>query len=146
MVIRKATLDDLVDLRRCVAASLNATYEGLWTSAPLEVADAEWGSAWVASSSDHIIGVGLSEHDVVSDLWVRPDAQGRGAGSALLRALEGEIASRGIEIARLRCLEPNLKSRAFYASQGWVEMHVYPHETIPLNTVDMKKHLVPAHS
>lgn len=101
--------------------------------------DDDWESAWVACSSGRIIGVGLSERDVVSDLWVHPDGQGDGAGSALLAALELEIAARGFDVARLRCLEPNQKSRAFYAARGWVEVRVYPHETIPLNTVDMEK-------
>jgi len=138
-VIRRAAAKDLVAIKDCVRVSLNATYGGLWTSEPLEVGDDDWAKSWIACSFNRIIGVGLSERDVVSDLWVHPDAQGDGVGSALLAALESEIAARGFVVARLRCLEPNLKSRAFYAARGWIEVRVYPHETILLNTVDMEK-------
>lgn len=141
MIIRKATPSDIPAIKACVEASLNATYGGLWTSEPLAAGEDDWDSAWVACAADRIIGVGLSEGDVVSDLWVHPSGQGQGAGTALLAALEGEIAGRGFSAARLRCLEPNLKSRAFYASRGWAEVRTYAHETIPLNTVDMTKAL-----
>ena len=138
-MIRRADARDVAAIKACVRASLNATYGGLWTAEPIEVGDDDWAKSWVACSSDGIGSVGLSERDVVSDLWVHPDAQGEGLGSALLAALEGEIAARGFSVARLRCLEPNQKSRAFYAARGWTEVRVYPHETIPLNTVDMEK-------
>jgi GNAT superfamily N-acetyltransferase len=132
---------DLNAIIVCVEASLEATYGGLWTSDPLTADDEDWVSAWVACSSESIIGVGLSKGDVVSDLWVHPCAQGSGAGTALLAELECEIAARGFATARLRCLEPNLKSRNFYVSRGWAEVRVYPHEKIPLNSVDMAKAL-----
>ncbi len=126
-------------VRACVQASLDATYAGLWTSEPLIAGDRDWERAWIACATGAVVGVGLSQEDVVSDLWVHPTAQGRGAGTALLAALEREIADRGFATARLRCLEPNLRSRSFYVSRGWTEIRVYPHETIPLNTVDMTK-------
>jgi GNAT superfamily N-acetyltransferase len=126
-------------VKECVEASLEATYGGLWTSEPLTAGDDDWMSARVACDPQRIIGVGLSQADVVSDLWVHPSAQGLGAGTALLADLESEIASRGFTLGRLRCLEPNVRSRNFYASRGWAEVRVYPHETIPLNTVDMTK-------
>ena len=139
ILVRRASPDDHVAVLACADASLNATYAGLWTSESLAAGDRDWSKAWVACSSEHVIGVGLSRDDVVSDLWVHPTQQGRGAGTALLAALEDEIAHRGFAMARLRCLEPNLKSRSFYVSRGWTEVRVYPHETIPLNTVDMTK-------
>jgi GNAT superfamily N-acetyltransferase len=142
VIIRKASSADLTAIIDCVEASLEATYGGLWTSKPLKAGDDDWASAWVACSSDSIFGVGLSKEDVVSDLWVHPSAQGLGAGSALLAELENEIVARGFSTARLRCLEPNLKSRRFYVSRGWTEVRVYPHETIPLNAVDMTKAVV----
>lgn len=142
MIIRRATPADVVAIKDCVEASLNATYGGFWTSEPLAAGDEDWGSTLIASSSDSIIGVGLSEEAVISDLWVHPAAQGLGTGTALLAALESEIAGRGFATARLRCLEPNHKSRSFYVSRGWTEVRVYPHEKIPLNTVDMEKPLI----
>jgi GNAT superfamily N-acetyltransferase len=142
VIIRRASPADLIAIIDCVEASLQATYGGLWTSEPLTAGDDDWASAWVACSPEGVIGVGLSQEDVVSDLWVHPSAQGLGAGSALLAELENEIAARGFSTGRLRCLEPNLKSRSFYVSRGWTEVRVYPHESIPLNTVDMVKAVV----
>ena len=139
VIIRKAASADVAAIKVCVEASLEATYGGLWTSEPLVAGDDDWASAWVACAAGEIIGVGLSEGHVVSDLWIHPSEQGHGAGTALLAALEGEIVARGFALAKLRCLETNLKSRAFYRSRGWTEVRVYPHETIPLNTVDMTK-------
>jgi len=141
VIIRWATAADFEAIVECVEASLEATYGGRWTSEPLKAGGTDWTNSWVACSSGAIIGVGLSHGDMVSDLWVHPAAQRLGAGSALLRALENEIAARGFSIGRLRCLEPNVRSRAFYVSRGWTEVRVYPHETIPLNTVDMTKAL-----
>lgn len=142
VIVRRASASDLIAIIDCVEASLEATYGGLWTSEPLAAGDDDWASAWVACSSEGVIGVGLSKGDVVSDLWVHPSAQRLGAGSALLAELENEIVARGFSTARLRCLEPNLKSRCFYVSRGWTEVRVYPHENIPLNTVDMAKAVV----
>lgn len=136
---RRAVSTDIFAIKECVEASMEATYGGLWTSEPLKADDDDWTSAWVACDPRRIIGVGLSQADAVSDLWVHPSAQGLGAGTALLTDLEREIASRGFTEGRLRCLEPDVKSRKFYASHGWVEVRIYPHETIPLNTVDMTK-------
>jgi len=139
VIIRRASAADRIAIIDCVEAALEATYGGLWTSAPLTAGDEDWAGAWVACSAGGVVGVGLSRGDVVSDLWVHPAAQGLGAGSALLAALEGEIAARGFSGGRLRCLEPNLKARAFYGARGWSEVRVYPHETLPLNAVDMAK-------
>lgn len=143
MIIRKATWSDVPAVMECVTASLNATYGGLWTSDPLIVGDDEWANGWVAQAGG-VIGVGLAVRDMVSDLWVHPDAQGRGAGTALLAALEKEIAGKGFSMARLRCLEPNVRARAFYTSRGWNEARIYRHESIPLNTVDFEKPLAGA--
>jgi GNAT superfamily N-acetyltransferase len=139
MMTRRAAPADLAAVTACVEASLQATYGGLWTSAPLTAGDADWPRAWVACDPRRIVGVGLTEADRVSDLWVHPAAQGRGAGTALLARLEAEIAARGFGMGRLRCLEVNVRSRAFYAARGWTEVRVYPHETLPLNTVDLAK-------
>lgn len=139
MFIRPATNDDLPQLLACVQASVQATYGGLWSTEPLSVWDDDWANAWIAAVDDKIIGVGLTCADVLSDLWAHPSAQARGAGTQLLSALEAEIFARGFTTARLRCLEPNTKARAFYAARGWSEVRTYRHETIPFNTVDMLK-------
>ena len=139
MMTRRAVAADQPQLKACVQASLDATYGGLWSSEPLSVWDEDWTRARIAYVDDRILGVGLTRDDVLSDLWVHPSAQGLGAGTRLLAELEQEIFARGFSVARLRCLEPNTRARKFYASRGWEEVRVYPHETIPLNAVDMEK-------
>lgn len=126
MSIRRSAPDDVAAIKNCVSVVLSATYGGLWTSELLVVRDQDWTQAWIACAEDRIVGVGLSTGDVVSDLWVSPETQGEGVGSALLAALEQEIATRGYGVARLRCLEPNLRSRAFYAGRGWAEVRNLP--------------------
>jgi hypothetical protein len=57
-----------------------------------------------------------------------------------VRANRDAIAKcRAAATKALRRLEPNVRSRNFYASRGRAEVRVYRHETIPLNTIDMTK-------
>lgn len=113
----RAVSADMAAIKECVEASMEATYGGLWTSEPLKAGD-DWQDAWLACDPLRIIGVGLSQADAVSDLRVHPSAQGLGAGTALLARLESEIALRGYSIARLRCLQPYVKSRDSMAREG----------------------------
>ncbi len=50
---------------------------------------------------------------------LHPDAWGHGAGSALLRAAEGEIARRGHHEAVLWVVPGNTRARRFYERHGW---------------------------
>lgn len=56
----------------------------------------------------------------ISDLWVAPDFQGRGVGTALLGALEAEIALLGLAMAELETLAANTKAIRFYERHGFV--------------------------
>ncbi|HEY2662669.1 MAG TPA: GNAT family N-acetyltransferase [Caulobacteraceae bacterium] len=118
MVVRAAASADETGLKACVQETLEATYAGLWRLDPItQWDDDNWPAAQVACIAHKIVGVGLSLEDVVSDLWVHPSAQSKGVGTALLAELEREVSARGYQTARLRCLEPNTKARAFYASK-----------------------------
>jgi ribosomal-protein-alanine N-acetyltransferase len=66
-------------------------------------------------------GLGACEHkdDLISDVWVSPDFEGRGAGSALVGALERQIASRGYSRARLEVLTGNDRAAALYRHLGY---------------------------
>lgn len=52
-------------------------------------------------------------------LYVEPDAQGQGAGGALLRAGEAEMRRAGAERAVLWVLEGNENALRFYRHHGW---------------------------
>lgn len=70
---------------------------------------------WVAEQSGRLIGfVGLGE-DVLRHLWVEPEAQNRGVGTALL-ALAKERRPRGL---RLSVFQKNLGARRLYERHGF---------------------------
>jgi ribosomal protein S18 acetylase RimI-like enzyme len=70
---------------------------------------------WVAERGGRVAGfVGLSE-DQVRHLWVRPDQQNRGIGTALL-ALAKERRPSGL---RLRVFQQNMGARRLYQRHGF---------------------------
>ena len=70
---------------------------------------------WVAEDDGRVIGfVGLGE-DVVRHLWVHPDQQNRGAGTALL-ALAKERRPSGLQ---LRVFQQNVGARRLYERHGF---------------------------
>jgi ribosomal-protein-alanine N-acetyltransferase len=54
----------------------------------------------------------------LSDLWVAPRFEGRGVGSALLRAVEREVARAGFEAITLEVLTANVRAASFYRRWG----------------------------
>lgn len=55
---------------------------------------------------------------VVHDLVVAPQVRGRGVGSALLDAAEGELAHRGVAAYRLNVIAANTDAVRFYEQRG----------------------------
>jgi GNAT superfamily N-acetyltransferase len=64
------------------------------------------------------ISVWSKEH-FVHHLYVTPDQQRNGTGSALLRSLRSWLPFPH----RLKCLEENHAARAFYRKHGWIELN-----------------------
>ncbi|ACQ81832.1 GCN5-related protein N-acetyltransferase [Beutenbergia cavernae DSM 12333] len=60
----------------------------------------------------------------ISGLYVRPSSRGRGIGSALLRVAEERIAARGIPLAALAVNVENVRARALYEREGYVDVRV----------------------
>ena len=60
-------------------------------------------------------------------LAVRPEAQGRGVGSALVRWLEATALVAGIGQVMLEARASNEAARAFYKRLGYVEAQTVPH-------------------
>jgi GNAT superfamily N-acetyltransferase len=71
----------------------------------------------VAEADGQRVGfAGLLENDnFLHSLYVDPDWQGRGVGSALLKAAEARFTSTGA----LKCLQKNKAAQAFYLKHGW---------------------------
>ncbi|KQV35592.1 MULTISPECIES: GNAT family N-acetyltransferase [unclassified Rhizobium] len=65
------------------------------------------------------IGACENEDDYISDIWVSPEFEGRGVGSALVRALEREILSRGYPAARIHVAAANERALGLYERLGY---------------------------
>ena len=59
--------------------------------------------------------------DYISDLWVDPDTQGRGIGSALLNELMDRMRAEGHKSARIEVAQANLRAIDLYVRQGFRE-------------------------
>ena len=68
-------------------------------------------------------GIGACEHgdDYISDVWVSPRFEGRGAGKALVRALEREISMRGYPLARIDVAAANVRALQLYKHLGYTQ-------------------------
>jgi GNAT superfamily N-acetyltransferase len=81
----------------------------------------------VAAEGDELLGIGnldlSGDVPIVWRLYVRPAAQGRGVGSALLTAL---VEATGGRPVRLAYLAGNDHAARFYARHGFVESHEQP--------------------
>lgn len=75
----------------------------------------------VARAGDAILGWAAREDmdNIISDLWVAPDAQGQGVGAALLAALEDAIAKQGFGFVELETFAGNAGAVRFYERQGY---------------------------
>jgi GNAT superfamily N-acetyltransferase len=69
-----------------------------------------------------LLGVVQPESDEVNGLWVAPEAQGRGVGTALLRHAERLIAAAGYKRAWLTCSGFNPGAARFYLARGYQEV------------------------
>ena len=73
---------------------------------------------WVAIDDDAIVGFALTRDGWLNHLYIDPEVQGIGIGSALL---DEAIASIGPGI-RLWAFQRNRRAVSFYASHGFVEV------------------------
>jgi ribosomal-protein-alanine N-acetyltransferase len=75
----------------------------------------------VAEADGVTLGWGAREDrdQRISDLWVGPEAQGRGVGRALLAALVEEIRVAGYPQAELETLASNAQAVGFYQRHGF---------------------------
>lgn len=80
-----------------------------------------WPAMTVAEDGSALLGVVQPEGDEVNGLWVAPEAQGQGVGTALLRHAERQIAAAGHERAWLTCSGFNPRAARFYRARGYLE-------------------------
>ncbi|MGB3814746.1 MAG: GNAT family N-acetyltransferase [Shinella sp.] len=81
----------------------------------------QWLRVTVAELDSALFGWASREalDDEITDLWVDPQRQRMGLGSALLAAMEAEIAAAGFEAARLQTHARNLAAVGFFRKHGY---------------------------
>ena len=84
---------------------------------------------WVAEEDAEIVGFVsvYRENNFIHNLFVRPDFQHKGVGSALLHRAESALASP----MTLKIALDNIKVCAFYEKHGWVKVSLHENEEEP---------------
>lgn len=101
----------------------------------------------VAEVDGEPAGLAAREHsdDTISDIWVAPELEGRGAGSALLAELEKQIAAAGYHTAKLEVAADNERALRLYLAKGydpvWRKVRMDPILQVPLEKIGMQKPL-----
>jgi GNAT superfamily N-acetyltransferase len=70
---------------------------------------------WGAFDGDDMTGIVAFRRDWIDQLYVRPESQGRGVGSALL-----QLAQRAFDSLQLWTFQRNRRARRFYEARGFV--------------------------
>jgi len=122
-----------------VQAIADETFAYLFAASQVPIGEPNWISAWVAISGEEIIGVTMTQHEWVTDLWVRSDNRRLGIGAKLLEQAELELRSRGHETFRLRVVKSNTRAVHFCESQGWAVHRESPHEQFGHAMFEMTK-------
>ncbi|MCB1420423.1 MAG: GNAT family N-acetyltransferase [Notoacmeibacter sp.] len=138
MWIRTVDRDDLEEIRDLLVKTWHATYDGIYGADRVNAINNDWHSVKalqkrlskpysefvIADDGEEILGVAFASMGEGDDrvaylhqLYVNPDAQGRGAGKALL--IEMESAFPMAARMRLEVEEANAKAIAFYESNGY---------------------------
>jgi len=103
----------------------------------------------VAEADGDPVGWGAREHgdQLISDLWVAPEAQGRGVGGLLLSALVEQVRGAGHPVAELETLAANVGAVRFYERHGfsivWRAEKFSPALGYAIDKVGMNKSLSP---
>ncbi|MDD1780100.1 GNAT family N-acetyltransferase [Enterovibrio sp. ZSDZ35] len=77
----------------------------------------------VEKTSDTVLGMMAMDSKHISQLYIHPDHQCRGIGSALV-----ELAQENAERLQLYTFEINLPARAFWEKHGFIEQEIGQHD------------------
>lgn len=119
--VREAVATDMPGLWEVrYAVTENTLTPGRITDAELRASIEDTGRGWVVEEAGVILGfaIGLAASGNVWALFVRPEAQGRGIGSALHDAMISWFALQPVRMLWLTT-GADTKARRFYESRGW---------------------------
>ena len=130
VIIRHPRTDEHESVRELIRIVANETFSDLFAPnpVPLKLEEDDWSLAWVAVHEAKIVGVLLTDADLISDLWVVRENRRQGVGSKLLARGESEIFARGYAKCRLRVVKSNRVAVEFYLGQGWRVAREFRHE------------------
>lgn len=141
ILIRHPELHEHHSVRQLITAVVSETFASLFAPnpVPLDFENDDLSLAWVAARDSNILGVVLTEHDLVSDLWVVRESRKLGVGGRLLAQGEAEIAARGYRACRLRVVKSNTVAVQFYLHRDWSIAREFPHEKFAHTMLEMVK-------
>ncbi|WP_162787200.1 GNAT family N-acetyltransferase [Notoacmeibacter marinus] len=142
MWIRTVDPNDIPAIQALLARTWHATYDDIYGRERVAALTASWHSQpalrkrlnkpysefVIADDGEDILGVAFASMGDGGDdrtaflhqLYVNPDVQGRGAGTALLIEMESAFPAAGR--MRLEVEEANEKAIAFYRKQGYAQI------------------------
>lgn len=148
VAIRRATPDDLEVLRVLLRETWHATYDEFYGPEEVERLTAGWhsieameqrlrrleASFLVAERGDAVVGMGFAAEEepgvlFVHQLYVLPDEQGRGVGTALLAAMTDAFPNA--ERVRLDVEVANRKALGFYERHGFATLGLEAETAVP---------------
>ena len=131
--VRPARPEEIHELS---AIGLASWKKGIMPLVPVEVASRiekenpfvpflkdQGGNILVAEADGALAGIGASEHadNCISDIWVAPEHEGKGIGTALILALEAQFRDRDFREASIRVAADNLRALDLYLHLGYHE-------------------------
>ncbi|MGH2558321.1 MAG: GNAT family N-acetyltransferase [Thermomicrobiales bacterium] len=97
-------------------------------------------SVWVAETDGQVVGVAACEEGTLEQLYILPDHQGQGIGSALLAAAK-ELNPAGLS---LWTFQRNASARAFYEHRGFTPVEFTDGSTNEEREPDVRYEWTPA--
>ena len=103
------------------------TLDAFHERAPKRVADTT-----VAEVDGRVAGFIMVVDDEVEQIYVGAGHRGRGVAGVLMAEAERQVAEGGYDVAWLAVAIGNMRARAFYEAQGWVNVGDLPYEVVAL--------------
>ena len=98
------------------------------------------GALRLARNGGDVLGMCVVQEAEVDQLFVAPEARGKGAAAELLADAEARIRATGADQGHLFVIKENLRARAFYEKHGWQDAG--PQEVVLRETGDQVRLVV----
>jgi ribosomal protein S18 acetylase RimI-like enzyme len=141
MILRHPALSEHRAIQALIGSIVTEIYGSLWDTSSPPPGNEDWSRGWIAVDGTEPVGVLLTTHEWIDDLWIVRAQRGQGLGARLLSLGEAEIAGRRLDVARLRVFKVNVKAVSFYLDHGWKIENEFQHEHLPVTVLQLKKTL-----